>query len=1253
MASRGARHPRALQGDAALTATVDYIFKGLFSSGQLKKYVSASISTPLKDELRQFLSAAFDGAFPDIRLGRDLLLDSTASGFEEVLLAAIDQKGLSGQDALVQAVGCLLESYKNDRRVQAMMTDIQDATSTGLSVVEPTEEVEEDDEDRVRFASSSFQSLGSDDERFEVDPDEVVTDSLEPLTFLEAQVQEIQECWQSFLDIYGKPELAGEAIFSAILSAAPSLQNFFRGGTALVAGKFITGFSQMVSSLRQPEALSGLVEHLGFQHLDIDINIPRIAIFRDALCEVVAADLGQKLTDLGAHGLQRLVSYAGGGLIYIRENYAKRLKIISSSWKLAIASAKEDEAAQAAAIEDFTSAGQLPNQTDNAVENDDDDDNGEGEFVLAGKSRATASAPPKAKKKGFKEKLSRLCGTASKGGTKTNVKEERRDKEQDNMQAVPRTFDQMFRFNAAVMGVQNQEWMYEVLDSWDTIVSTISQSQRLQVECDVVTLRIAKVAGDVKFSNFKAVMLSSLRALVPKGWSPDHEVAWNWLWETVERLLKKEFKKPRARERILGRFLGSLEDGLRQKIREQVFDRFFELAPGGEDHFKQSATRLNFIADRAMEYTLELYKDPIATVDLISALGLRHVGYGVPADFFEPFVEGWTQTFQQLTGDDDLTDAFRWSFSLVAKLLVRTIEQGATLVMKAINTNNAKQVRRALSYAPRAERATWVLDVTVGTQSVSPLFMSIDMGNLEAAKVMLRDLVTFRADRARYYYGLDELFKWHPDIVEKLTTDAPELLTTMLDGMIWRSQVVVAGMRRVNYYIKHLLVDENGKFSSAMECIVKLRDPEIAVHPILVELGDLVWNDLVYWPFLRGKLWLLCTAVIFMVAQSVLRYIPAAGSTEERVATFVCRLIVYMCYMISLIYFRTKRFFQAVRTGRFLSIGGLRVPRIWLDDWQESVSVTLTLVLIAMLFLEPILLCLQHSEGLGIFTQLCDQANDVREPYEILSMVALLLILTLVADISTISTRLSSWLLVAGHVLPDLGLTLLLCGYLVLTFGSSVAASFGNPEDFQGIGNSLLSFLLLAANMFPAAHFRQLEDNFMLFATSSCFRILVVFLLMNVLIAQLTCCYKQIATSMVGHARLRRFRKVCEAMVGIHPARFQRFVANLRLDQPIEFGEGDVGPSGGIQVLEAGNLHPTNVDSIRRMGGNPKNPFPPEDEELTEAERCQRLFKMYQKTVKKLVSGESGGGAKAPVKAPTNRTTFGMVPEEDSKDSTE
>lgn len=30
---------------------------------------------------------------------------------------------------------------------------------------------------------------------------------------------------------------------------------------------------------------------------------------------------------------------------------------------------------------------------------------------------------------------------------------------------------------------------------------------------------------------YQAVMLASLRSLVPKEWDSDHEVAWNWLWE--------------------------------------------------------------------------------------------------------------------------------------------------------------------------------------------------------------------------------------------------------------------------------------------------------------------------------------------------------------------------------------------------------------------------------------------------------------------------------------------------------------------------------------------------------------------------------------------------------------------------------------------------------------------------------------------------------------------------------------------------
>ncbi|CAE7581532.1 unnamed protein product [Symbiodinium microadriaticum] len=53
-----------------------------------------------------------------------------------------------------------------------------------------------------------------------------------------------------------------------------------------------------------------------------------------------------------------------------------------------------------------------------------------------------------------------------------------------------------------------------------------------------------------------------------------------------------------------------------------VFDRFFA-SPPGEEHFKQSCTRLYFTMEKAIELMQKLYKEPINTADDSSALGLR------------------------------------------------------------------------------------------------------------------------------------------------------------------------------------------------------------------------------------------------------------------------------------------------------------------------------------------------------------------------------------------------------------------------------------------------------------------------------------------------------------------------------------------------------------------------------------------------------------------------------------------------------
>merc|ERR1719401_3229123 len=282
-------------------------------------------------------------------------------------------------------------------------------------------------------------------------------------------------------------------------------------------------------------------------------------------------------------------------------------------------------------------------------------------------------------------------------------------------------------------------------------------------------------------------------------------------------MIKALMGKPAVQEAALSALFGSLDETSLGIVRREVYSKFFALAPAGQDYFKQSTTRLHFIADKLVSMTLEIYKDPKKMVEDISALGLRHVGYGIPTDLFGPFVTACVQVVRSLTNDDLAEEAFRWSLSLISRILTRVINEGSTIVMKAINAISSKQLKKAVGCAPRGKRAAWMLNIQVGTQSISPLMWAIETGSLDAARAIIVDLLTIRADRDRYYYGMDTMFERHADIVKRLCMDAPGLLPTLLDGTIWRSRTVEGGQRRVNYYVKYLLIDAEGNFSKALD----------------------------------------------------------------------------------------------------------------------------------------------------------------------------------------------------------------------------------------------------------------------------------------------------------------------------------------------------------------------------------------------------------------------------------------------------
>merc|ERR1711920_1008741 len=74
---------------------------------------------------------------------------------------------------------------------------------------------------------------------------------------------------------------------------------------------------------------------------DLDVTIPSVVIFRNAIIELFQLEMGSAFTKKAQEGFGIFFNYVGGAYIFIRTNFAGRLKILSSSW--ATANKKESD----------------------------------------------------------------------------------------------------------------------------------------------------------------------------------------------------------------------------------------------------------------------------------------------------------------------------------------------------------------------------------------------------------------------------------------------------------------------------------------------------------------------------------------------------------------------------------------------------------------------------------------------------------------------------------------------------------------------------------------------------------------------------------------------------------------------------------------------------------------------------------------------------------------------------------------------
>jgi len=103
---------------------------------------------------------------------------------------------------------------------------------------------------------------------------------------------------------------------------------------------------------------------------------------------------------------------------------------------------------------------------------------GAGQAVGGDSGSGSAGEKEKSSGWGFFKKKDQTVA-AQQVGNKTAEEQEEDKKGQVGSMDIPTTYNEMFLFNAAVMGFGDRIWMQEVLACFDTIVLNVSNSTRL------------------------------------------------------------------------------------------------------------------------------------------------------------------------------------------------------------------------------------------------------------------------------------------------------------------------------------------------------------------------------------------------------------------------------------------------------------------------------------------------------------------------------------------------------------------------------------------------------------------------------------------------------------------------------------------------------------------------------------------------------------------------------------------------------
>jgi hypothetical protein len=200
-------------------------------------------------------------------------------------------------------------------------------------------------------------------------------------------------------------------------------------------------------------------------------------------------------------------------------------------------------------------------------------------------------------------------------------------------------------------------------------------------------------------------------------------------------------------------------------------------------------------------------------------------------------------------------------------------------------------------------------------------------------------------------------------------------------------------------------------------------------------------------------------------------------------------------------------------------------------------------------------------------------------------MVMLIFFLRLL-DLAVLNNTLSAYIITAGCVRQQVFIFLIALGLVTCGFACGVTALMEQDAHFEGIPRASLSYFMVSVHMLVWSVYEEVKVAGLgwMFTLLSIFVWCIDVLLLNLLIAQICSEHHAVYDDMVGYAHMRRISCIYCTLPYVREDRWDRWLSSLGLGNRLEFNQGDVGLSGGIQITEAANLNPTLIDAFTRFG---------------------------------------------------------------------